>query len=620
MLYDVRLNERAAKCFFRILMGGKCMKLSLKNKVIFIVVAISLLTTICIGAMMVYSMVDESKRQVENYRETLTKDVEKQLKDQTESAVSVINYVYSLQQKGQLTEEQAKKEAADRVRAMRYDNGSGYFWIDTYDGTNVVLLGRPAEGKNRMNSVDPNGTYFIQEMIKNGRQEGGGFTDLMFAKPGETTPLPKRNYTVSFAPYQWVLGTGVWIDYIDTMVAEQEVSANEALVAGLSKMLVFVVILQILFIAIGYMFANRIIQPIIRVTERLKVLATGDFRVDRSAGGMVDTNDEIGEMSRAVRTLQSNISNMMRKVVSTAQQVTDSAGQLNTSASQSTEVSNSVANSMVNVAGNCSEQFTEIETASGKVENLSQHMLDFVNTIQHSSQVVKETQDKAVSEAKTIDGAVEQMKLIHDSVLQSASVITELGDESDRIGKIVDTISSIAGQTNLLALNAAIEAARAGEHGRGFAVVADEVRKLAEQSSESAGEIAGLITSIQDKSQKAVSVMQEGVSRVEAGTKVVQSSGASFNEIAEMVRKVAEESEKMNNIVNSLNENTKTIGEAIQSISGKSSSVSAEAESVSAATEELTATMSEIESASGVLSEMAQDMQRAVANFKMDRA
>ena len=247
-------------------------------------------------------------------------------------------------------------------------------------------------------------------------------------------------------------------------------------------------------------------------------------------------------------------------------------------------------------------------------------MLDFVNTIQHSSQVVKETQDKAVSEAKTIDGAVEQMKLIHDSVLQSASVITELGDESDRIGKIVDTISSIAGQTNLLALNAAIEAARAGEHGRGFAVVADEVRKLAEQSSESAGEIAGLITSIQDKSQKAVSVMQEGVSRVEAGTKVVQSSGASFNEIAEMVRKVAEESEKMNNIVNSLNENTKTIGEAIQSISGKSSSVSAEAESVSAATEELTATMSEIESASGVLSEMAQDMQRAVANFKMDRA
>ena len=222
------------------------MKMSLKNKVIFIVVGISLLTTLCIGMMMVYSMVDESKRQVENYRETLTQDIEKQLKDQTESAVSVINYVYGLQQSGTLTEEQARKEAADRVRAMRYDNGAGYFWIDTYDGTNVVLLGRPTEGKNRMNSVDPNGTHFIEEMIKNGRKEGGGFTDLMFAKPGEDTPLPKRNYTVAFEPYQWVLGTGVWIDYIDTMVAQQQEQASAALWSGLLKMGVFVLILQVL--------------------------------------------------------------------------------------------------------------------------------------------------------------------------------------------------------------------------------------------------------------------------------------------------------------------------------------------------------------------------------------
>ena len=594
------------------------MKMSLKNKVIFVVVAISLLTTLCIGVMMVYSMVDESKRQVETYRETLTRDIEKQLKDQTESAVSVINYVYSLQQNGTLTEEQAKKEAADRVRAMRYDNGAGYFWIDTYEGVNVVLLGRPTEGKSRINSVDPNGTRFIEEMIKNGRKEGGGFTDLMFAKPGEDTPLPKRNYTVAFAPYQWVLGTGVWIDHIDAMVAQQEEEANAALWSGLMKMGAFVLVLQILFIFIGYVFANKIIQPIISVTDRLKVFATGDFRTDSSDDARFDSNDEIGEMRQAMRTLQSSISTMMKKVMATAQQVTDSAGQLNDSASQSAEVSNSVANSMVNVAGNCSEQFTEIETANGQVETLGQHMMNFVNTIQHSSEVVQVTQEKAVAEAKTVEGAVEQMKLIQTSVTQSAAVITELGEESDRIGKIVDTISSIAAQTNLLALNAAIEAARAGEHGRGFAVVADEVRKLAEQSSESAGEIAGLITSIQEKSQKAVAVMQEGVGRVEAGTKVVQDSGASFNEIAEMVRKVVEASQEMDNIVNALNENTKTIGGAIQTVAVKSSSVSSEAESVSAASEELTATMSEIESSSGVLAEMAKDMLKSVENFKMN--
>ena len=594
------------------------MRLSLKNKVIFVVVAISLLTTLCIGIMMVYSMVDESNRQVENYRATLTQDIEKQLKDQTESAISVINYVYGLQQSGALTEEQAKKEAADRVRSMRYDNGAGYFWVDTYDGTNVVLLGRSSEGKNRMNLTDPTGKHFIEEMIQNGMKDGGGFTDLMFAKPGETTPLPKRNYTVSFAPYKWVVGTGVWIDTIDTMVAEQEQSAHDALVSGLIKMGIFVVILQLLFIGIGYVFANRIIQPILNVTDRLKVLATGDFRTDPGDDARFDSNDEIGEMRQALRILQSNISDMMKKVMATAQQVNDSAEMLNSSADQSSDVSNSVANSMVNVAGNCSEQFTEIETANGQVEGLGHHMNDFVSTIQHSSDVVKETQEKAVSEAKTVDGAVEQMRLIQEAVMQSATVITELGEESDRIGKIVDTISSIAGQTNLLALNAAIEAARAGEHGRGFAVVADEVRKLAEQSSESAGEIAGLITSIQDKSQRAVTVMNEGVSRVEMGTKVVQASGSSFNEIAEMVRKVAEESQAMNNIVVALSDNTQNIEKAIQSVSVKSSSVSSEAESVSAASEELTATMSEIADSSKVLANMAQDMLKAVEHFKMD--
>lgn len=594
------------------------MRLSLKNKVIFVVVAISLLTTLCIGIMMVYSMVDESNRQVENYRTTLTQDIEKQLKDQTESAISVINYVYGLQQSGALTEEQAKKEAADRVRSMRYDNGAGYFWIDTYDGTNVVLLGRSSEGKNRMNLTDPTGKHFIEEMIQNGMKDGGGFTDLMFAKPGETTPLPKRNYTVSFAPYKWVVGTGVWIDTIDTMVAEQEQSAHDALVSGLIKMGIFVVILQLLFIGIGYVFANRIIQPILNVTDRLKVLATGDFRTDPGDDARFDSNDEIGEMRQALRILQSNISDMMKKVMATAQQVNDSAEMLNDSADQSSDVSNSVANSMVNVAGNCSEQFTEIETANGQVEGLGHHMNDFVSTIQHSSDVVKETQEKAVAEAKTVDGAVEQMRLIQEAVMQSATVITELGEESDRIGKIVDTISSIAGQTNLLALNAAIEAARAGEHGRGFAVVADEVRKLAEQSSESAGEIAGLITSIQDKSQRAVTVMNEGVSRVEMGTKVVQASGSSFNEIAEMVRKVAEESQAMNNIVVALSDNTQNIEKAIQSVSVKSSSVSSEAESVSAASEELTATMSEIADSSKVLANMAQDMLKAVEHFKMD--
>ena len=107
---------------------------------------------------------------------------------ETETAVSVIKEYYKKQQRGELTEEQAKKMAADEVRELRYDKGVGYFWIDTYDGVNVVLLGRNTEGKSRINLQDPTGKYFVKEMLENGKKQGGGFTDLMFAKPNETEP------------------------------------------------------------------------------------------------------------------------------------------------------------------------------------------------------------------------------------------------------------------------------------------------------------------------------------------------------------------------------------------------------------------------------------------------
>ena len=241
-------------------------------------VGTSLLTMICVSAVFLQNMMSESERQVENYRQTLTADVESSLKNETQVAISVIQQVYEKQKKGELTEAQARKEAADRVRELRYDEGKGYFWIDTYEGVNVVLLGRDTEGKSRINSVDPSGRYFIKEMIENGRKAGGGFTDLMFAKPNETEPLPKRNYTATFEPYQWVLGTGVWIDDIDVKVAAEKEQVDSAFWSSLIKLMVFVVVMEAIFVGLAVLSANKIVAPISRVTERLSVLATGDFR------------------------------------------------------------------------------------------------------------------------------------------------------------------------------------------------------------------------------------------------------------------------------------------------------------------------------------------------------
>ena len=592
-------------------------ELSLRAKFIAMLVGTSLLTMICVSGVFLQNLISESDRQVETYRQTLTEDVESSLKNETQLAVSVIQSVYERQKKGELTEAQARKEAADRVRALRYDEGKGYFWIDTYEGVNVVLLGRDTEGKSRINSVDPSGRYFIKEMIENGRKPGGGFTDLMFAKPNETEPLPKRNYTSTFEPYQWVLGTGVWIDDIDVKVAAEKEKADSAFWSSLIKLMIFVVIMEAVFVGLAVCAAKKIIAPIGRVTERLSVLATGDFRPGQRDEEDAARFDEIGAMTRALQELQDNVDRMIKQVAEDAQQVAQSAGQLTESSGQSATVSGQIADSIVNVAGSCSEQFTEVENAGIQTEELAAHMSAFAETVKHAAEVVSETKAHADDGEKSVVTAVKQMKLIEQTVSESGKVIADLGQESDKIGAIVDAISQIAEQTNLLALNAAIEAARAGEHGRGFAVVADEVRKLAEQSSQSAGEIAALITSIQNKSKQAVTVMEEGVRQVQSGTAAVDGAGATFHSIAGMVDKVANDSREMEQAIRRLSENTNLISTAIEKISKMSRNVSGEAETVSAATEEQTATMHEIAAASRKLTEMAKSMEEAVARFKI---
>lgn len=607
--------------------------MKLKGKLVVAIVGIAVITVALISAIFIHNMIAESDRQIEIYRQSLTESVERELKLETESAITVLANVYKRQQAGEFTEEQAKKLAADLVRQMRYDDGAGYFYIDTYDGVNVVLLGRDSEGKSRINSQDSEGRYYIKEMIANGRN-GGGYTDLMFAKPNESTPLPKRNYTEAFEPYQWVVGTGVWIDYIDSKVDQQQAAADEALHSQIIKMLIMLLILVILFAGAGVWISGQIVRPIQVVTRKLEVLATGDLRLDSSDETEVSTakgklanitslasltggNDEVGIMSRAMQTLQKNISTMMKQIKDSAEEVAQSSQQLTENAEQSALASNQIADSIVNVAGSCNEQFTSVEDADTHVSKLSSNMESFKATINQAGSMVNDTKNEADAGSANMKNAVEQMRLIEQTVSESAKVIAELGEESNRIGSIVEAISGIAEQTNLLSLNAAIEAARAGEHGRGFAVVADEVRKLAEQSQDSAKEITQIIVSIQQKAQNAVNVMQEGVAQVENGVEAVNGAGVSFGDIASKVQTVVVQTQEMENIVNELAESTNTISDAVGKISTMSKSVSAEAQTVSAATEEQTATMSEIASASKKLASMAETMENAINKFKI---
>ena len=590
---------------------------SLRMKFIVLMVGTSLVTVICITALWLQTLRMEARTQLENYRTQLLQDVDASLKNETQIVVSLLEKVYQQQQAGLLSEPEAKKLAADLVRDLRYDDGKGYFWIDTADGVNVVLLGRDVEGKSRIDLVDPNGVHFIQEMLKNGQQTGGGYTDLSFAKPGETTPLPKRNYTTTFAPYQWILGTGVWIDQIDALIAAQKEAIDADFYSSLRMTVLVSVLIEALCIALAIFFSNKLATPIAHVTNRLATLAQGDFRHNAALETKISSTDEIGRMSQALDTLQHNVRQMMKQAIDAAEKITTAVAQLNESADQSATVSSQVASSMSKVADSCNEQFAEMDRTKAQIGTLEQHMSAFAGNLSQTVDAVDGTNRAAAQGATRVNEAVLQMQRIAESVSRSAEVITVLGEESDKIGTIVDAIAAIADQTNLLALNAAIEAARAGENGRGFAVVAEEVRKLAEQSSTSADEITALITSIQEKAQNAVEVMQEGASQAQGGTEAVDAAGRTFKEIASMVEHVASESSAMGSRVHELEQSTHSIRDSAESMNKMSRSVAAESQTVSAATQEQTAAVQQIAAASRSLNEMSQAMHAAISKFKV---
>ncbi len=579
------------------------------------------ITAVCIAAFNIVNNVSNNTEQTEAYTLRLLEDIKTELKNETQVAMSVCQFMYGKYEAGEMTMEEAQKAAADIIRDMKYNDGSGYFWVDTSKGINVVLLGRDTEGQSRWDSVDPNGTYFIQEMIKNGMQDGGGYTELMFAKPGETEPLPKINYTAYFEPFDWVMGTGVWVDHIDGLAAVYKTNAYASLNKTVLQSIILFVVLVVIGVAIAIYMGKRITNPLILATNQMVRMSNNDFSDNEDMEKVRKLpereKNEIGQISQALNLMHENIRDLMVKISDTTAYVASASEELSASASQSAEASEMVANSCTNVAGSCNGQIRAVEGASEETKAFVNNMQEFQDAISRTTEMINNTNEAAKKGASDMTNATNMMGSIKESVENTASVVEALGEQLKNIDTFVDTIAEIASQTNLLSLNASIEAARAGEMGKGFAVVASEISKLADQSNEAAANITELIAEIMKNSDEAVEAMRSGAQNVVEGTETVNEAGNTFNNIVDMVYSISEQSERMSEIVTQLSNGTETIAENIQKIENMSVSVADETQNVSAASEEQTASTHEVAEASDKLAENAQELQNFVARFSL---
>ncbi|BAL84135.1 putative methyl-accepting chemotaxis protein [Selenomonas ruminantium subsp. lactilytica TAM6421] len=386
-------------------------------------------------------------------------------------------------------------------------------------------------------------------------------------------------------------------------------------VATVLKIMTLISLVLIVLISLGvWITVNRSMRPLAVMMDEMRLLADGDFQ-DRPA--QITVSNELGQLAGAVRSMRQGVRKVLYNVSASAESLSAASEELNATSDQSAQASNQVADSIVKVAQGTSEQLEAVSSTSEAIENLNDNIQGIAGKADAAAANSREASAVARDSGRTLNEAIGQIKRIEESTKESTKVVTALGERSSEIGQIVDTISSISEQTNLLALNAAIEAARAGEHGRGFAVVADEVRKLAESSQEAAHRIATLIEETRRDTDSAVAGMQAGSEEVRVGTENIMSMGESFRKIIEIVENVSSQVQEISTAITGMAESGQQIVSNVRTIGETSRSAAEEAETVSAATEEQSASVQEIAHASNELARMAMDLQREVQKFKV---
>ncbi|MGE4271891.1 MAG: methyl-accepting chemotaxis protein [Desulfitobacterium sp.] len=587
---------------------------SIRTRLILAFLMATILMAVVVGGYNIFTQMSISKDNVQSYRDTLFEEYDRGIKTDVEIAISLIEKVYKEQQAGLLTEDQAKVKAADLVRELRFEGGN-YFWIDTTEGVNVVLLGRDTEGKSRIDAKDPNGFAFVKDgFIKNGIQEGGGYSDYEFAKPNETDPTPKRGYTLVFQPYGWVVGTGNWVDDIELKVAEKELVYQEQLTKDITKTGLAVIIGLLVVVVFAFWMSQKIAKQIQRVALGAKEVAQGNLNIDKIA---IDSQDELGQLAQDFNLMTENLTQLVKQISQAAEHVASSSQQLSAGAEQSAQASNEVAAAITEVAQGTERQMNAVNHVAAVVEEMAAGMEQVLTNTEYVVRSAEGTAQAAKKGQQSIHTTIDQMDHIQKAVHNSATLVEQLGVRSQEIGQIVETISAIADQTNLLSLNAAIEAARAGEQGRGFSVVAEEVRKLAEQSQAAAKQIADLIGGIQNDTNKAVEAMKYGTQEVETGAKVVTQAGSAFEEIARLIQEVTEKVKGMSQEIEQISQGSEQIVSSVHEVDQISKSIAGQTQNVSASTEEQSASVEEIASSSQVLARMSEEMEQALRKFKI---
>lgn len=471
------------------------------------------------------------------YRSDLLQERKLQSNHAVSMAYSIIDHYQQQQAAGVLSHTAAQKQALSALQAMRYDNDN-YVWINDLDARMIMHPIKPElDGKDMSSFKDGQGKALFTSIANTARQEKEGYEDYLWPRPGKTIAVEKISYFKLFEPWGWVIGTGVYIDDI-----------NASFYSRLTEALIFLGIVIPMVVWLAIIISRSITQPLSHMTKVMENVAKGKLmaRID------IKNQDELGDVSQAINHTLDIQQQLIQKLTNSSHHILSSAEQMASTTEQT--------------SAGVKQQHGETQLLATAMQEMSATAQDVANNAQQTAEITVQAESTARLGDDIVKTTISAINDLAAQVQSQADVITKLEEDTLQVESILSVIRDISDQTNLLALNAAIEAARAGEQGRGFAVVADEVRVLAKRTSESTDQIQSLNDRLKNACQGAVNMMGNSHSEAQKCIDRAASAGEHLNDIvlnvqqimemnsavAEVVQQQSQVAEEMSNNLNNI--------------------------------------------------------------------
>ena len=473
-----------------------------------------------------------------------------QIRSVTEAVYNTLTDIDAQAKAGKLTNEQAKKAGIDALRTARYGGSDGkteYFYAYTMKGVNTFHIRPEFMGQDLLEKIkDGQGRYVIKDLLAALQGKRSAFVDSSFPRPGSQVSVPKLQFIMHFEPWDWMIGTGVFTDDID--------AAFRSRLWSELGVILFILIVEI---ALAIYITRNVLRQVGGEPEVangiMARVATGDLSGEMPPAPSGSMLDSMGQMVAALRLMMRDINALSGQLARGAEQISTSSREVAQAAHKQSDATSSMA--------------AAIEEMTVSINHISDNAKD---TQQYSSSSL----ELSHSGVERIEGATREIRDIAVSVSAASDRIRKLEARARQISTIASVIKDIANQTNLLALNAAIEAARAGEQGRGFAVVADEVRKLAERTSTATVEIEQMISGIETDTVEVVQAMDATLPEVDEGISAAEEAATALRQIKdgatttlEHIREVADSTREQSLASDSIAQKVEEIASMVEETS-----------------------------------------------------